>query len=124
MKKIADADLLHKLILRGASGKRMWASLIAMSIGLTLLLLAVLLWWNFNQLLAGKASDDSLGSTFLTISRRVTNDNMGHPKLTVFSQKDIEELQKAPQVEDVGVVQSLRPRAYMTMEITPGAGFS
>lgn len=124
MSKIPGARLLETLILKGASGKRMWASLLAMSIGLSLLLIAVLLWWNFNQMLNGKASDDSLGSTFLTISRRVTNENMGRPERTVFSASAIEELKRAPQIEDVGIVQSLRPQAFMSMQIAPGAGFS
>ena len=99
MKKLPGANLLYTLLLRGASGRRMWASLIAMSIGLSLLLIAVLIWWNFNQLLHGRASDDSLGSTFLTVSRRVTNENMGHPELTVFSQNDIDDLGKASKTE-------------------------
>ena len=124
MKKLPGAELLYTLLLRGASGRRLWASLIAMSIGLSLLLIAVLIWWNFNQLLHGRASDDSLSSTFLTLSRKVTNDNMGHPELTVFSEKDIEDLSQAPQVTDVGLVQALKPSAYMSMEIMPGAGFS
>jgi hypothetical protein len=102
----------------------MWASLLAMTVGLSLLLGAVLLWWNFHQLLNGKATGDSLGSTFLTLSKRVTNENMGHPELTVFSPADIEALKRAPEVEDVGIVQSLMPRAYMSMQVAPGAGFS
>jgi cell division protein FtsX len=122
--RMPGTDLLHTLLLKGASGKRMWASLIAMAIGLSLLLVAVLIWWNFNELLHGRASSDSLSSTFLTVSRRVTNDNMGHPELTIFSPTDIQSLKAAPQVEDVGIVQSLKPRAYMSMEIAPGAGFS
>lgn len=116
--------MLHTLLLRGASGRRMWASLAAMAAGLSLLLIAVSVWWNFDQLLKGRASDDSLGSTFLTISRRVTDASMGHPEQTVFSRLDIQALKSAPQVEDVGVVQSLMPQAYMSMQIMPGAGFS
>ncbi len=124
MKRIAGAEILNALILRGTSGKRTWASLAAMTTGLTLLLGAVLLWWNFNELLHGRASKDEHGSTFLTVSRRVTNEAMGRPELTVFSQKDINEMSTAPQVEDVGIVQSLKPRAYMSMQLGLGAGFS
>ncbi len=102
----------------------MWASLASMAVGLTLLLAAVLLWWNFNELLQGRASKDDLGSSFLTISRRVTNEAMGHPELTIFSPKDIDEVRAAPQVEDAGSVQSLKPRAYMNMQLGMGAGFS
>jgi hypothetical protein len=95
-----------------------------MSIGLSLLLIAVLVWWNFDQLLHGKATDDSLSSTFLTVSREVTTRNMGRPELTVLSERDIDELRHAPEVEDVGVVQPLLLDAYMNMEILPGQGFS
>jgi hypothetical protein len=102
----------------------MWASLAAMCLGLFLLLVAVLLWWNFRCILDGKASDDSLGSTFLTVSRRVTNENMGKPAQTLFSSEDIEALRHAPQVEDVGIVRSLRPQAYMRLQLAPAMGFS
>lgn len=124
MKATNQQVLLHKLLLEGASAKRMWAALIAMGIGLALLLMAILIWWNFNELLRGRVSDDSLGSSFLTVSRKVTNENMGHPEQTVFSNSDLEDFRKAPQVEDVGKLQSLKPRAYMSMQIAPGAGFS
>ncbi len=124
MKKQPGYELLHVLLMRGASGKRLWASMIAMATGISLLLIAVLIWWNFDQLLHGRASGDSLSSTFLTVSRRVTNDNMGRPELTVFSRKEMEALRQAPEVADVGVVQALKPTAYMSMEIAPGAGFS
>jgi hypothetical protein len=95
-----------------------------MSVGLSLLLIAVLIWWNFNQLLHGKATNDSLSSTFLTISRKVTPQNMGQPAMTVFSGQDIADLRRAPEVEDVGIVQALKPSAYMNMEIASGQGFS
>jgi len=124
MSKIPAASLLNVLLLRGGSGKRMWASLAAMSMGIFLLLAAVLLWWNFNSILNGKASEDNLGSTFLTVSRRVTNENMGQPEQTLFTAADIEALRQAPQVEDLGIMQSLLPRAYMRMNLGPGMGFS
>ncbi len=124
MKEKEPEKLLHKLLLEGASGKRMWASLVAMATGLTLLLTAVLIWWNFNELLHGRASNDSLSSTFLTVSRKVTNENMGHPDLTVFSSDDIAALRKAPEVEDVGLVRPVREKAYMSMEIAAGSSMS
>lgn len=124
MSSIPGAEWLHALLLRGASGRRMWASLIAMSIGITLLLIAVLIWWNFDGLLHSRASGDSLSSTFLTVSRKVTNENMGRPELTVFSAKNIGDIRHAPQVEDVGIVQPLKQTAFMSMEIARNAGFS
>lgn len=124
MKSILLPQILRKLLLEGASGKRLWASLIAMCVGTLLLFASILIWWNFHQLLYGKASGDDLGSTFLTVSKRVTSENMGHPELTIFNPKEIAELRNAPQVQDLGVVQALQPRAYMSMQLGPGAGFS
>jgi hypothetical protein len=102
----------------------MWASLAAITTGFALLLVAVLIWWNFQQILDGKASDDSLGSTFLTVSKRVTNANMGRPEQTVFSQTEIGALRKAPEVEDLGIVQAVKPKAFMSITIAQGAGMS
>lgn len=122
---ISSAEpLLKKLLFEGRSGKRMWAALAAIATGFALLLIAVLIWWNFRLVLSGKASDDSLGSTFLTVSKRVTNANMGRPELTVFSQTELGELGRAPEVEGLGIVQAVRPKAYMSISIAPGAGMS
>lgn len=121
---IASAEpLLKKLLFEGRSGKRMWAALAAITTGFALLLVAVLIWWNFRLVLSGKASDDSLGSTFLTVSKRVTNANMGRPELTVFSAAEADALRKAPEVEDLGVVQAVRPKSFMSISIG-GAGMS
>jgi hypothetical protein len=122
---IASAEpLLKKLLFEGRSGKRMWAALLAIATGFALLLIAVLIWWNFRLVLSGKASDDSLGSTFLTVSKRVTNANMGQPEQTVFQPAETDALRKAPEVEDLGVVQAVRPKSYMSINIAPGAGMS
>src|SRR3954462_4142509 len=96
------AELLNKLLFRRQHNTRLWTALSAMCIGMTLLLVAVLIWWNFNQLLHGKQDGDSLGSTFLTISKRVSNENMGKPAMTVFSEPEIESLKSVSDVEDVG----------------------
>ncbi len=124
MSEKAASPLLKSLLLRGAMGRRLATTLGAMTIGLGLLLAAVLLWWNFRELLQGKASKDDLGSTFLTVSRRVKADDMGHPERTVFGEKEIAELRRAPEVEDVGIVAAFLPQAYMRMELGPGLGFS
>ncbi|MBS1644779.1 MAG: hypothetical protein JST36_07040 [Bacteroidetes bacterium] len=124
MSKIPAAPLLYKLLLETASRRRLWVSLVAMCCGMVLLFSAVLIWWNFNQLLHGTAATDDLGSTFLTVSKRVTNENMGHPDATIFSESELNDLRNAPQVQDLGIVQALQPRAYMSMQLAPGAGFS
>lgn len=97
-------DILKKLLLRGGSHSRFWLSLFALCIGTTLLLLSVLLWWNFKVLLDGKQSNDSLGSTFLTVSKKVTDENMGNATATLFAPAEIEAIKRAPEVQDVGVL--------------------
>lgn len=100
------SQLLKKLLLRQGSKTRLWTALAALTVGTTLLFLSVLIWWNFNQLLQGKGDNDSLGSAFLTVSKRVTSEKAGRPELTVFSSAEIDELRKVEGVQDVGVLLS------------------
>jgi hypothetical protein len=112
--------LLRKLLLNSRSNSRLWAALLALCIGTTLLLAAVMIWWNFQQLLDGKQDNDSLGSTFLTISKKVTDENMAKPKATLFTDADIEALGNAPQVRDVGALTSNRFPVYATLNASLG----
>jgi hypothetical protein len=102
-------SLLQKLLLRTQHKKaRLWAALAALCIGTTLLLLSVMIWWNFNELLFGKSQNDSIGSTYLIVGKRVTEQNMGMKGATIFTNAELDSLSKAPQVQDVGVIASNR----------------
>jgi hypothetical protein len=120
----AQSGILNKLLFRRAGNARLWTSLSALGIGMALLLMAVLLWWNFNELLHGRQQGDSLGSTFLTVSKRVSNEKMGNAALTVFAPAEIEALKKVPQVEDVGHLLAVKERVTMRMQLSQGLGFS
>jgi len=110
MKETTAAPLLSKLILRSAGRSRLWAAWAALAVGITLLLLAVMLWWNFKLVLEGRAGADSLGSTFLTISKSVTDATMGQgAAATHFTDAEIANVRAAPQVQDVG---ALTPAAF------------
>jgi hypothetical protein len=104
--------LLKKLLLNKGNNSRLWVSLLTLCIGTTLLLLSALLWWNFKELLEGKHNNDSLGSTFLTIGKKVTDQNMGNTHATLFNIAEIEELKNAPEVQDVGVLTANRFPVY------------
>jgi hypothetical protein len=106
MSGIKQTGLLKKLLLRSGNSGRLWAALAALFTGTLLLLLAVMVWWNFHELLYGKAQDDKLGSTFIVIGKKVTNENMGKPRLTVFTQADVDSIASAPQVQGVGALSS------------------
>lgn len=112
MKDKEQQLILKKLLLNSGGRGRLWAALLALCIGTTLLLLSVMIWWNFEELLHGKRDNDSLGSTFMTVSKKVTDENMGHAAQTVFSPQEIEALKHAPQVQDVGALTSNYFPAY------------
>ena len=107
--------MLKTLLMRTQHRSRLWAALLALCIGTTLLLLSVMIWWNFRELLYGKNQNDTLGSTFLIIGKRVTEQNMGVANATVFQQADIDSLKQAPQVQDVGVIASNHFPVYAMM---------
>ncbi|MCW3122648.1 MAG: hypothetical protein JWQ38_2140 [Flavipsychrobacter sp.] len=107
--------MLKKLLMRTQNRSRLWAALAALCIGTTLLLLSVMIWWNFRELLYGKNQNDTLGSTFLIIGKRVTEQNMGVANATVFTPQDINDLKTAPQVEDLGIISSNHFPVYAMM---------
>jgi len=115
VKPVKRKKLLRKLLLRSKGRSRLWAAIVALCIGTTLLLLSVMVWWNFEELLSGKSNNDSLGSTFITIGKEVTNENMGKPMLTLFTPTEIEAVHSVPQVQDVGVLISNRFPVYATL---------
>src|SRR4051812_47425943 len=107
--------MLKKLLLRTQNRSRLWAALAALCVGTTMLLLSVMIWWNFNELLYGKSQNDSLGSTFMFVGKKVTEQNMGVPNATVFTSQEIDALHKAPQVQDVGIITSNHFPVYAMM---------
>ncbi len=107
--------MLKRLLMRTQHKSRLVAALLALCIGTTLLLLSVMIWWNFRELLYGKNQNDTLGSTFLIIGKRVTEQNMGVANATVFQPADIDSLKQAPQVQDVGVISSNHFPVYAMM---------
>lgn len=115
-----QSALLDKLLRHNKGRSRLWLSLGALMTGTTLLLVAVMVWWNFNELLAGKHDNDSLGSTFLTVGKRVTNETMGRPGATIFTPTEIEAFKQAPQVQEVGALMSNRFPAYAVMNAAVG----
>lgn len=120
MKNIKQEKLLRKLILGRRSNNRLWMALVAVFTGTVLLLLSVMIWWNFKEVLQGKNDSDSLGSTFLTISKEVTDENMGKPRTTLFTYTEIDALNSLPQVKDVGVLTSNRFPVYATLSARLG----
>lgn len=101
-------NILKKLLLYNNSSGRLWAALVALFVGNVLLLTAVLIWWNFNELLYGKDQGDSLGSTFVIVGKKVTNTNIGIKDATSFTEADIDSITRTAQVQQVGVISANR----------------
>lgn len=121
VRQVNRNKLLRKLLLRSKRGSgRLWASLISLCIGTTLLLMSVMIWWNFQQLLSGREQNDSLGSTFLTVSKKVTQSMMGNLKASLFTPEQIEALKAAPQVQDVGQLSANRFPVYAVLNANVG----
>lgn len=74
----------------------------ALFIGCTLLLLSVMMWSIFQDILKGKSGNDSLGSTFLTISKKVNDASMADNAQSLITAQDELNIKKAAQVQDVG----------------------
>jgi len=122
VKPLKQSRLVQKLLLRHRSNNRLWASLIALFAGTTLLLIAVMIWWNFSLILSGTHDNDSLGSTFLTIGKQVTDQSMGKKGSSFFTPKEVSTIESAPQVQDVGMLISNRFPVYASLNV--GNGFA
>jgi hypothetical protein len=96
--------ILKKLLLRNTNQRRLISAWVALCIGCTLLLVSVMMWSVFQDLLQGKSSKDSLGSTFLTISKKVDDAAMANKEHAQFRAQDIKQIKSAPQVQDVGML--------------------
>lgn len=115
MNSLNKENMLKKLLLQPQNKFRLWAALSSLCVGTILFLVSVMIWWNFQELLFGKSQNDSLGSTYLVIGKKVTDQNMGLQGATIFGTTEIEEIKKAPQVEDVGIISSNKFPVYAMM---------
>ena len=103
-------EMLRRLLIGNRSKSRLVGALLSLLVGTTLLLLSVMIWWNFKELLYGKNQYDTLGSTFLVIGKKVTQENISEAH--TFSPQDVDALSKVPEVQDVGILTSNHFPAY------------
>ena len=93
-------QLLKKLIRTSAGRIRFIMAVLGLSVALILILSAVQLQMNYNDLLYSKNNRDSIAN-FLVINKNVTDKTIGQ---TALSETEIEDLKKQPFVEDIGVL--------------------
>lgn len=97
-----------KKIIKTASGRiRLILAIIGLSVALLLILSAVQLQANYNDLLHSKSNQDSIAN-FLVVNKQLTNANYGN---TTLSATTIDDLKKQPFVDAVGILTPSRFKA-------------
>lgn len=97
-----------KKIIKTASGRlRLILAIIGLSVALLLILSAVQLQANYNDLLHSKSNQDSIAN-FLVVNKQLTNANYGN---TTLSATAIDDLKKQPFVDAVGILTPSRFKA-------------
>lgn len=84
----------------------MYGSWIALCIGILLLFIAVLAWFDFREILSGKGKEDTMAA-YVVIGKQVTNESMArNPKDNLFAPEEISSLQQIKGVNEVGALNS------------------
>lgn len=99
--------LLRKLIKTGAGRIRFAMAMIGLSVAMVLILSAVQLQSNYNELLHGSANKDSIAN-FLVINKILTDQNL---KNTTLSTAEIDDMKAQSFTDAVGILSSSRFKA-------------
>lgn len=93
--------LLQKIIRSGVGRIRFWMALTGMGVAVLLILLAVQVNANFNELLHGKSNQNE-SADFLVINKIVTPQNQAQKEHNVFNERDLADLKKQPFTQSIG----------------------
>lgn len=103
-----DLNILLKQLIRTATGRARYAmAIIGLSVALLLILAAVQIQVNYNELLQGKQNKDSVAN-FLVLNKILTDQNIGK---AVLSQQEIDDIKAQPFTEAVGILQASKFKA-------------
>ncbi len=93
-------ELLKKLIRTGTGRSRFFMATIGLSVAMLLILAAVQIQANYNDLLHSKTNQDSIAN-FLVLNKLMNDQNLGK---TGLSENDINDIKKQPFVEATGLL--------------------
>lgn len=103
-----ELNVLLKKLIRTATGRTRYAmAIMGLSVALLLILAAVQIQVNYNELLQGNQNKDSVAN-FLVVNKILTDRNIGKAVLT---QEDIDDIKIQPFTEAIGVLQTSRFKA-------------
>ena len=103
---------IEPLIISGKNIFSKWLGYFGLWVGVLILLVAIQMFINIQDLLQGNSPRKSGGYDFISISKTITNENMG--KDNSFTAAEIENLKKQPGVEDVSALASNQFRVSAT----------
>ena len=91
---------IKPLLQTGTNAASRWFSYIGLGIGVLLLLCAIQMFINIQQLLT-KNSIHKNGFDFISLTKKITNETMGQPDKNLFHPAEIKELEKQTFIEGV-----------------------
>jgi cell division protein FtsX len=112
-------ELLKKLIKASAGRSRFVMAIVGLSIALLLILSAVQLQSNYNELLNGKTNKDSVAN-FLLVNKIVSNKTIGS---TGLSEAEITDLRKQTFLDTVGILTPNRFKIYAGVTLNADISF-
>lgn len=98
-------QLIKPLLQTGTNAASRWFSYIGLGIGVLLLLCSLQMFMNIQDLM-GRGSIKKYGFDFISLSKLVTNDNMGQSEKTQFAPPEIEELKSQSLVNDIAPLEA------------------
>jgi hypothetical protein len=104
---------IRPLLQTGTNAASRWFSYIGLGIGVLLLLCSVQMYINIQQMLGGNSIRKN-GYDFVSITKTVTNESMGHPDQNLFHQAEIDELKARPFIEGVAPLVANEFRVQMS----------
>lgn len=118
MKQRPRRILLHKLLLLSTSNNKViWPALLLLCVGMFFVLCSIILWTGLRDVLAGKYEDDSIGSTYITISKDIpAEEKITEQKPQLFSPTEIRALASLDEVKDAGLFTSARFPVEVSLE--------
>ncbi|RPD37970.1 FtsX-like permease family protein [Chitinophaga barathri] len=96
-------EILKKIIHTGVGRGRFWMASIGLGIAMLLILVALQVHTNFNELLYGSRNQNERAD-YLVVNKKITNDMMGKPELTVFKPEELKDIAAQPFVEDFSII--------------------
>ncbi len=95
--------ILQKIIRTGVGKSRYWMAIIGLGVAMLLILVALQVHTDFNELLHGSRNQNERAD-YLVVNKLITNDMMGKPELTVFTPEEQKDFEAQPFVEAFGAI--------------------